>query len=439
MLAYTLYCLRSVGKKATIVGKDRRNNNGQSKCNSKRLDSSQSFDGSHGSREPRILGEQKPRKSKSQNNHIHHLSTMAEVARPQKRPRSNEAEATKPGGKSGPEIPSFETKRFDPKAVAEAFDTFQCTFLPNVELKRQNEDEVLTWKDLGGVYKRLNLEDKESWCIETTTGSVQKPKWEDFLKPEITTNDVAYCSFLIQKDKESFSATQEKLPVKDFSPWNDWNYEPCLWIFFGRNGDETQTTELQGRPEHTDSISHDGTWHYQLSGSKRWLIRPTTKLLEHMEERLNPDEFSAWEESSRIQIDCHKGDVIIINTRLWYHQTIIPPQKEPSVSYARDFWVKKKETTGVCMTNVDGLYATNDIEPGTIIFRENEMPDGELHRSSTNPNCEVVELEDGTGAAVVSSRKILEGDFFCIPESSDEGEEECDDEDTGSFEEIESE
>jgi hypothetical protein len=92
------------------------------------------------------------------------------------------------------------------------------------------------------------------------------------------------------------------------------------------------------------------------------------------------------------------------------------------------------------MTNSDGLYATNDIEGGTIIFKETDMPNCELHRSSTNPNCEVAELEDGT-TAVVSSRPIAAGEFFCVSESSDEEEEEDDDDmmDTDSFDVFESE
>jgi hypothetical protein len=80
------------------------------------------------------------------------------------------------------------------------------------------------------------------------------------------------------------------------------------------------------------------------------------------------------------------------------------------------------------MTNADdGLYATDDIAAGTIIFRESDMPDCELHRSSESPNCEVAELEDGTDA-VVSSRAIVAGEFFCIAESDDEDDEEEDDE-----------
>ena len=82
------------------------------------------------------------------------------------------------------------------------------------------------------------------------------------------------------------------------------------------------------------------------------------------------------------------------------------------------------------MTNVDGLFAAHDIESDTVLFTENDMPRCELHRSSTNTNCELVELEDGTGA-IVSTRSIKFGEFLCVEESDDnenesggEGEEE---------------
>ena len=224
---------------------------------------------------------------------------------------------------------------------------------------------------------------------------------------------------------------------------------------------------LQGRPEHTDSISHDGTWHYQLSGTKRWILRPTKQLLTQIKEQNqkeeddgndddnnnnNDDDNDIENPPSSITIDCHEGDVLIVNTRLWFHQTFLPSQIEPSVSYARDFWIDptrkhggglkndisengdnddEEDEDGGNMTNMDGLYATDDIEQGTVIFTEKTMPDCELHRSKTNPNCEVVELEDGT-QAVVSARKIACGEFFCIAESSDEEfeeEEEIDDDD----------
>jgi hypothetical protein len=141
---------------------------------------------------------------------------------------------------------------------------------------------------------------------------------------------------------------------------------------------------------------------------------------------------------TRLCLTCEQGDVILINTRLWFHCTTIPPQAVPSVSYARDFRLEEVEPPSLsgddqtgAMTNLDGLYATNKIEEGTIIFSEADMPDCELHRSSA-PNCEVAELEDGT-IAVVSKRAIAAGEFFCVAESSsDECNSASDEESTSS-------
>lgn len=111
------------------------------------------------------------------------------------------------------------------------------------------------------------------------------------------------------------------------------------------------------------------------------------------------------------------------STRLWFHQTFIPPQPAPSVSYARDFWCgTSTHATKASMSNVDGLYATNDVEEGVIIFTDDKMPDCNLHESD-NPNCELVELEDGR-QAIVSCRAIQSGEFFCVAKSDDEDDNE---------------
>lgn len=350
---------------------------------------------------------------------------MAEaVDRPQKRSRL-EVKATTEVIEPG--IPRFDVSSsdFSPELFSNAFERFQVVHLSNprvwteigAAVPKDNNGSDLTWKKLGGIYQLLSSEDQGSWCIETA-GETAKPESQDFLKPEIT-DHVAYCSFLVQKDKKAYEDLVQRLPLKELS-WNSWGYEPCLWIFFGRNSSDK---DLQGRTEHTDSVSHDGTWHFQLSGTKQWFLRPTAKLVEHMAEKLDTKEMQEWNESTKLQIDVVQGDVIVINTRLWRHQTIIPSQKLPSVSYARDFWVSRSEEKdgedGGAMTNLDGLYATNDIDKGTVIFTENDMPDCELHRSATDANCEVVELENGN-SAVVSSRAINAGEFFCVPESSDE-------------------
>ena len=306
-----------------------------------------------------------------------------------------------------------------------------------------------------------------------------------------------YCSFLLQHDETLLKKTLPRLPLSNlpvimfdetinatnqneikkslsssssFISKDCFYYEPCLWFFFGWNHNSSAPNNeekneksnrkspaplpLEGRPEHTDSVSHNGTWHYQLSGCKTWHIRPTTELLSKLQENNNSNyNHHAFQfinnHDKKIQIDCQKGDVLIINTRLWWHKTIIPPQQQhhhhpvPSVSYARDFYLEPPSTNNSIptkqssegMTNVDGLYASNPIANGTLLFTEKDMPDCELHRSKTNPNCELVTLEDGR-AAVVSCRDIATGEFFCIAESSDE-EEDYDDDDC--FEETLSE
>jgi hypothetical protein len=238
---------------------------------------------------------------------------------------------------------------------------------------------------------------------------------DEILIGEIT-QDRVYCSFLIQKDTNAYDHVLSSLPFEEF-PATQWVYEPALWFFFGRNQLDDANQNLDGRPEHTDDVSHLGTWHYQLSGVKQWFLRPTPHLASRLKQH-----FPKILLDSSLRVECNEGDIILVNTRLWFHRTVIPPQSRPSVSYARDFRAKDLPDGGEIeggMKNVDGLYATNDIASGTIIFTEADMPDCELHRSSTNPNCEVVELEGGTNA-VVSSKAISAGEFFCIQESSDD-------------------
>lgn len=374
-------------------------------------------------------------------------------------------------------------RRGDLRSIAEVYKTHQVVYLPGyLEYIQGNADQEeqksnggpgtdglaksspkhtsLCWQDMHSIFADLSENDQKSFCVENEK-SQSGVLNSDFLKSN--SRNAGYCSFLVQQ-KESLSRIYDRLPVpslRDNSICSTappgshtsasrsvvlpsqqpcdccrcWHYEPCLWVFFGRNPVEKTDEErnsgkdLQGRPEHTDSISHDGTWHYQMSGTKRWLLRPTRQLQYKMHGK-----YVDTASNAPTTIDCHQGDVLIVNTKLWYHQTILPQQPYPSVSYARDFWISCAPfkisagasndsdcEKGAQMTNVDGLYATDEIPEGTIIFREDDMPDCELHRSSINPNCEVVELEDGT-QAVVSIRHIPAGEFFCVGESSDEEE-----------------
>lgn len=297
----------------------------------------------------------------------------------------------------------------DNNSIQDAYQKCQALFIPKVAT---NSNSTFSWKELSSLFESLD-KDKESWCIENGGDANVLPP--DFLHAK----QVGYSSFLLQKDTTILQDTLIRLPVCEIS--KSWSHSKCIWWFFGVSDGKA---ELEGRPEHTDSVSHDGTWHYQLSGSKRWYLRPSEELLQ------------TCPEATATVIDCKEGDVLIVNTRLWWHQTKIPTQTTPSVSYARDFYLEgnTKEKGDIqepsSMTNVDGMYAPRDLEEGAIVFTEEDMPDCELPHSETNFNCRVVELEDGT-SALISTRPIKSGEFFCVAddendESEQDGEESFD-------------
>ncbi|KAL7515163.1 hypothetical protein ACHAXN_012565 [Cyclotella atomus] len=320
-------------------------------------------------------------------------------------------------------------------------------------------DETIAAADIQALFQSLEARDKDSWCIENKSNDSKEVKPSDFLDVNSKIHK-GYCSFLVQHSEIAVNDLMNLLPVVDL-PITGGNsidsvdnmkvkYGPCTWFFFGKNYTSTETAHskkpLLGRPEHTDSVSHDGTWHYQLSGTKIWRIRPTDELLDRINRSSDGDSKKRklndgqGKGDDTIELECKQGDILLLNTRLWWHSTVIPMQDSPSISYARDVYFESDaadEPNQQSMTNIDGTYAAQDIEAETILFTEHSMPDCELHRSKTNPNCQVVELEDESGEsymAVVSLRYIKAGEFFCIMESDseeeeDDSEEESDEED----------
>lgn len=302
------------------------------------------------------------------------------------------------------QIPVLGSAALDESSIEEAYLHCQAVHIPKISTSIK--DNELIWQDLTSVFESLDEKDKESWCIENGGNEVSPM---DFL---LAKHRTGYSSFLIQHDTKVLQETLARLPIKALV--KEWSYGHCLWCFFGVN---FTNEDLPGRPEHTDSVSHDGTWHYQLSGTKRWYLRPTEELVEKC-----PN-------ATSVMVDCKEGDVLVVNTRLWWHCTVIPPQSTPSVSYARDFYRESPTATEAqidAMKNVDGLYAANTIEEGTILFTEDDMPDCALPHSATSSNCKVVELDDGS-SALVSTRIINAGEFFCVAEDSDTDEEDGDD------------
>eukprot|EP01062_Namystynia_karyoxenos_P067943 TRINITY_DN62093_c0_g1_i1.p2 TRINITY_DN62093_c0_g1~~TRINITY_DN62093_c0_g1_i1.p2 ORF type:complete len:413 (+),score=112.98 TRINITY_DN62093_c0_g1_i1:67-1305(+) len=200
-------------------------------------------------------------------------------------------------------------------------------------------------------------------------------------------------------------------------------HSECVWFFLGRN---TAAECMPGRPEHTDDVTHCGTWHLQLQGAKTWHLRPTEELLQR-----NPS-------LSPCTVTCRPGDVLVVNTRLWWHRTELPDTRGAaeglSVSYARDFRLVDAQPGGgdaddddesADMTNVEGLYAPQVVPAGSVVATADDMPDCSLPRSK-EPNCVVTDTKVGrrTVMALVALREIAAGEWFSVAPSDDEGGEE---------------
>ena len=228
-----------------------------------------------------------------------------------------------------------------------------------------------------------------------------------------------YCSCIIQSDKTLVDRVLSFLPFPDGVPSGMFvgsRHSEPVWLFIGRNEGKK---DMQGRPEHTDAVTHSGTWHYQLCGSKKWYVRKAES------EEWGASSESVAESSGQrpkkssdndaMCIECLPGDVLFINTRLWRHHTEIPPTSGAvfglSASLARDFYCDavacqggptislppsssaSSLTVGEVFTNIDGIYATKNVPEGCIVLRESELPDCSLPRS-LQANCEVGTAED---------------------------------------------
>lgn len=219
--------------------------------------------------------------------------------------------------------------------------------------------------------------------------------------------------------------------------------ESC-WLFVGQND---HRRPMNGRPEHTDRMQHHGTWHLQLAGSKVWYLRPTSELLE----AVAPRPPAAGATAPRHAVRCDAGDVLVVNTKLWWHSTKLPSLLDEgrrcqhlSISYARDFVISSAATgaaalareaasiarsseedprddqgdggdgDGMCDMNVDGMLATGAIKKGEVIMMADDMPEREQQLCvKASPNCMVRDLANGS-SALVAVKDIASGDLFLV-------------------------
>jgi len=219
-----------------------------------------------------------------------------------------------------------------------------------------------------------------------------------------------------------------------------------------RNNGTATTTALAGRAEHVDEVTHSGTWHTQILGTKTWLIRPNKNAQDwqqHQDDNDDDDDATpqvpniqnlqnaeraeknrAW----RLRICVEAGDLFVLNTRAWYHRTEIEEGVGYSVSVARDFFLEttnKKEKTSA------ELIADRNVAKGDIVLDEDDLPD-DFPRSD-DPNCSLAEIandeddddddECESRIVLVALRDVKKGETLTIAsgENHDDDEEEDDD------------
>jgi hypothetical protein len=338
------------------------------------------------------------------------------------------------------------------------------------------------------TFETATPKDQESWCIETSNNpetlkakdndkNNSKPRVSstmtasEFLAP--TSTEHGYCSFVLQDNSEhaitNFTEQHAEFPVLPLACCNtDTNNdkdettdmddttifisEP-YWLFVGRN---TNGEPMPGRSEHTDNIAHDGTFHHQVVGSKTWKLRPTQEL----RERCDEDHDLALKDHYEVTVE--EGDIIVLNTRIWWHQTELPASTSTktgvlSISYARDMYLDGKQPEAgdtEFMSSLDGAWATDFIAKGTVLLTETDPP---IRRSNqlSEANLEMFPLEDDNGSddsgddddnsdkgrmkyELVATKDIQEGEWFVIHDETvdDDGlkkqeEIKVEDEDTG--------
>ena len=250
-----------------------------------------------------------------------------------------------------------------------------------------------------------------------------------------------YASYLVQKDK-AYEHLASMIPLKEPKVLLELktHHTPCIWVFVCRNiaGTESgKVSPLRGRAEHIDAVQHSGTWHLQVSGTKTWRIRPnhtgswtqarvgSTQEGNHMSPSLVASTNTTQnggkpEPPMHLEVVVKAGDVFVINTRLWFHQTHIndtaSARQQVSFSYARDFYfvsalhhsqtgpsgnlattlevgggqsesdaaktddesqshgsIETETAVDMHMQNVEGTYAVQDFDEGDVVLEEQPL------------------------------------------------------------------
>jgi hypothetical protein len=324
-------------------------------------------------------------------------------------------------------------------------------------LVRGDEENHRTWKDpmdgLREIWRRSKKSAKDvlrkSWSVENACGGKPEFLTPDALFHRMNASSSFYVSCIAQTDASLVKEAEKLIPFETPAPpfmFAGAKHSEPLWFFVGYNNSDQDS--MVGRPEHTDVVSHSGTWHIQLAGCKRWLLRPS-------ESKEWGGKAPRLVHGERLSIDCLQGDILFINTRLWMHHTQIPHYVSRfgtlSFSIAKDFycdsvvpaggatadsWKKQRtENDTEEFTNIETIFASRSVRKGAIVLRESELPDCSLPRS-LKANCEVATVEDEDGNeefCLLARCNIKAGDCLAVLPSDDDDDEGDDEDDEIGF------
>lgn len=257
-------------------------------------------------------------------------------------------------------------------------------------LKNAAQDKPLPGYDMmAEIFKNFPEVVDKTWCVENKQSGKLSPA--EVFGGDSFRQGSYYSSFLMQGSETGMSCLLQKLPFAEpsmlMSEQYETSHEQCAWLFFGNN--EDPMTPLTGRAEHADSVEHAGTWHIQCSGKKTWIIRPLDNLQLWADAGCRCPRLGTtadFDGFRRLHVQCEQGDLLVINTRLWYHHTQLPHTSCPSLSVARDFRWTKDETTagrraaeiamsesGADLGNASVACAPEALDEGAVIFKERPL------------------------------------------------------------------
>ena len=137
-----------------------------------------------------------------------------------------------------------------------------------VLLKSFQETRSFGLRDVSDIFAR-SASAKKTWCQENMSQMRAKTNWLD--PKNQRAGDRWYASFILQEDQKLLANVLESLPLSELTQQDThfaktstdtkstWLHTNSVWFFVGSNT-HLDNTCMKGRKEHTDAISHDGTW-----------------------------------------------------------------------------------------------------------------------------------------------------------------------------------